>query len=605
MFHMMRRYLLLFILTFNATYSSGQTSHNTDASYFPIRQNGFFFTSPLLDCEYQHTFIPPFEEELKEFIEAAKTRGLANEVSVYFKQLENGYGFGIDADKKYHPASLMKVANMMYIVKLSEKDSALLESKYVFKHNNEIVDTESVLVEGESYSIKRYMIEMIVRSDNQAMTMIHTALEDRQLWKHVFSDLGIELKTNASSSRLMSPKTYTILFQVLYNATYLTKENSEKCLRLLSRTRYKDGILYGIADKRISAANKFGFYQTEVSKELHETAIVYLNDSPYILSIMTEGKDENDLRSVVINISQIVYSKCKAAMTGEINNADTSKAVQLISPLIDCKSSVLMKSFVSDLENVVSIQQNIPSIDKVAIYVSQLETGRSFTINGDLNFPAAGIMEVAHLITVLRSVEQSPQFLNTNMEFTSELAKRELDENTCLIVGQKYTPLELIGILIRTSDKNALELLNQSPLNGKGNWSYLFKRLGLSPQADRINDSLRLRAQDVSLFYRILYNATFLNREDSELALHLISSLRLKQGISASVPSHVPTSVKRGVRIDKTGEIDKIVLNESGIVYMDDRPYLLVVMTEGSSKQDQMNCITAIAKEVALKISGN
>ena len=54
-------------------------------------------------------------------------------------------------------------------------------------------------------------------------------------------------------------------------------------------------------------AHKFGESGTPVDKQLHESAIVYLDKKPYLLTVMTKGKDNASLSKLICEISSIVY----------------------------------------------------------------------------------------------------------------------------------------------------------------------------------------------------------------------------------------------------------------------------------------------------------
>lgn len=44
-----------------------------------------------------------------------------------------------------------------------------------------------------------------------------------------------------------------------------------------------------------------------ITKELHDCGIIYYPERPYLLCVMTEGNDLNELAGVIQNISKTVY----------------------------------------------------------------------------------------------------------------------------------------------------------------------------------------------------------------------------------------------------------------------------------------------------------
>ncbi|MDO8560151.1 MAG: serine hydrolase [bacterium] len=55
----------------------------------------------------------------------------------------------------------------------------------------------------------------------------------------------------------MSVKDYASFFRILYNASYLNREQSERALGLMTKTRFRDGIIAGVPAGR-PVAHKFG-----------------------------------------------------------------------------------------------------------------------------------------------------------------------------------------------------------------------------------------------------------------------------------------------------------------------------------------------------------
>jgi beta-lactamase class A len=93
---------------------------------------------------------------------------------------------------------------------------------------------------------------------------------------------------------------------VLYDAGYLTIANSEYAISLLSESEFKEGIVKGVPNT-VRVAHKYGEWGEPGSRELHESALIYMNKSPYLLTIMTKGTDSKKLAEAVSRISRITY----------------------------------------------------------------------------------------------------------------------------------------------------------------------------------------------------------------------------------------------------------------------------------------------------------
>ena len=114
---------------------------------------------------------------------------------------------------------------------------------------------------------------------------------------------------------------------------------------------------------------------------------------------------------------------------------------------------------------------------------------------------------------------------------------------------------------------------------------------------DPRDDKNSLTAHGFSGFFRILYNAAFLNPEMSEKALQLLSLQEFPQGIVAGVPKGIPVAGKVGEQEDgPPGQNQQ--LHEFAIVYHPKGAYIIGIMTQGRDKADQ----AAIIREVSAMV---
>jgi beta-lactamase class A len=59
--------------------------------------------------------------------------------------------------------------------------------------------------------------------------------------------------------------------------------------------------------------HKFGEAGDANEKQLHESAIIYLDNNPYLLTIMTKGNDMKKLPDVINQISALIYQNMNVA----------------------------------------------------------------------------------------------------------------------------------------------------------------------------------------------------------------------------------------------------------------------------------------------------
>ncbi len=291
---------------------------NVSSNSKQIRQVGEYrYINPLLECEVAEGTIDArkqnFRDELVREIEIIKKQNQLTKVAVYFRDLNNGPAFGVDEAGEFFPASLLKVPVMMAYYRWSEKEPQLLETK--ISYQNEIdfgykptIIPKEKLVVGQSYSVNELIRHMIIFSDNQALYLLTRNLPKVYI-EELFKLLGVGIDVLADSDAKLTVKEYAGFFRILFNSSYLSRENSEKALLLLASTDYNDALPAGVP-KDISVSHKFGEAGTGMTeRQLHDCGIVYFPDHPYLTCIMTRGKELDNLKQSIVDISKFIYGK--------------------------------------------------------------------------------------------------------------------------------------------------------------------------------------------------------------------------------------------------------------------------------------------------------
>lgn len=148
---------------------------------------------------------------------------------------------------------------------------------------------------------------MIEDSDNVALGLLENNIDNNLIDKVTF-DLDIPTATDLTPSDFMSVKDYSTLFRILYNASYLSKQMSEKALGILSNTEYNGGLVDSIP-AGIVVSHKFGEREDSGINQLHDCGIIYYPSHPYLLCVMTRGKSLSNLPSVIQSISHQVFQE--------------------------------------------------------------------------------------------------------------------------------------------------------------------------------------------------------------------------------------------------------------------------------------------------------
>lgn len=302
-------------LVFHGTYGHGTsgergtTLRDVDAPYA--------FVKPLLACDVgatqESSSLSQLKSTLATIINNAITEGTAEHASVYYRVLDTGEWTAVNTDEDYAPASLMKVPVLLAYLKHAETDPELLARTVTITEDpapgtaQDIAPSESVHV-GETYTVEELLRLMSAYSDNRALNVLMQGVDIRLL-DEILEDLGIPVPENQEGYTI-SPRLYSRLFRILYNATYLNETMSEKALHMLSLTEYDAGLVAGAGTETI-VAHKFGEASTvladgQTGHELHDCGIVY-TENPYAICIMTKGKDVDALASLIARISQAAF----------------------------------------------------------------------------------------------------------------------------------------------------------------------------------------------------------------------------------------------------------------------------------------------------------
>ncbi len=296
--------------------------HSLDdtSSFIEVRKRGdYSFISPLVECDVnlitQGSNLNSLQDAVEDFIKWKVDLEEITHASVYFRDLNNGPWFGINENDRFSPSSLIKVPLMIAYFKETERDPALLSQRVLIseKSDGEMEQNylpEVSLTKGERVTIEELINHMIIYSDNYAYDLLLNHIDSTLVFS-VYSDFDINMKLANQTDpygNIISVKDYASFFRILYNSSYLDNTMSERTLSILSKSTFKKGIVAGVPSK-VTVAHKFGErnYELKGEKQLHDCGIVYVPNRPYLICIMTRGKEFSKLEKTIAGISKIVY----------------------------------------------------------------------------------------------------------------------------------------------------------------------------------------------------------------------------------------------------------------------------------------------------------
>jgi beta-lactamase class A len=212
----------------------------------------------------------------------------------------------------------MKLPVLITYLKLSEMHPEILNKKLMITSMPKGFPLQSYnskqIEVGKQYTVKELLEYMISYSDNNATYLLNNNL-DLQAFKKAFTDLHLIVPDLTDRMYTTTTKEYSTFFEVLYNAGYLSIENSELAMQLLSRCDFTKGFTAGLP-AGVPVAHKFGEWSdSKTIHELHETGIIYINKKAYIFSVMTRGDDVMKLPKVISTLTKSVYDNLSTVGT--------------------------------------------------------------------------------------------------------------------------------------------------------------------------------------------------------------------------------------------------------------------------------------------------
>lgn len=271
------------------------------------------YISPLLLTELSCSSpeMDNLKSQIAGFIDKKKREGVLTQASVYLKTLKDGRWFEINGNMLYNPGSLMKLAIMLTYLREEEQTPGILNKR--LKLTNKITDsagidqirTSAPLKLNEMYTVKDLIYEMIVNSDNDATHLLNLNISS-EAFTQVMYDLGSRATDISDPFFEVTVMEYNRYFRVLFNASYVSREHSDWALGLLTNAKYRNAFMKYLPEG-LTVAHKFGERPYDEGFNFHEAGLVYLNNNPYLLVVMTKGKDKEKLPEIVAEISKISY----------------------------------------------------------------------------------------------------------------------------------------------------------------------------------------------------------------------------------------------------------------------------------------------------------
>lgn len=240
------------------------------------------------------------------------------------------------------------------------------------------------------------------------------------------------------------------------------------------------------------------------------------------------------------------------------------------------------------------IEKIISQVDgKVCINFYDLNKNDGFSINGDEKVLSASMIKLLILAELMKKISEDKFSLSDTIMMANFMKTEGDGVLKELNTGHHFTLKELATLMIIVSDNQATNILID--FLGMENINLLGKELGLretflerrmmDAEARKNGYDNYTSADNISLLLKLIYQEKLVNKEASQLMLEIL----LKQQQGERLQRYLPTDIKIA---HKCGDLDNLE-NDGGIIWLEEKVYILVVLT---SRMSNLQCKQTIGK---------
>lgn len=314
---------------------------------------------------------------------------------------------------------------------------------------------------------------------------------------------------------------------------------------------------------------------------------------------------------IIITIITILVSLAVGFFIGIIYKAnDANKkseshetGYKYISPLLECENNLPLNynnvKLKGSIQTMIDTAIDSHNVSFVSLYFRDLNNGPWIGINEKEKFSPASLLKVPLMMAYLKLAETNPALLNQKLtvkDYQETVVSQNIAPSQKVEVGKEYTVEELIDDMIEYSDNTAANtLISNIPSN---DLDRIYTDFNLKTPTAESKENF-MTVTEYSSFFRILYNSSYLNRAMSEKALKLLTKSQFTQGLAGLLPKNIEISHKFGER-----EINGAKqLHDCGIIYLNEKNYLLCVMTRGDDFKKMENTIASLSQNIFTSVN--
>jgi beta-lactamase class A len=248
------------------------------------------------------------------------------------------------------------------------------------------------------------------------------------------------------------------------------------------------------------------------------------------------------------------------------------------------------------------------AIGSYSVFFRDLANGPTFGIDEYAQFVPASLLKLPLVMAFLAEEDAHPGLLRQTVEYPggADPPVANMPPDVTLQAGRSYAIETLLANTIRYSDNASYLLLRsiqRAQPDGDARLLQVYRELGIVNPQDPLDQTVTVRGY-ASLF-RLLYNASYLDADLSELALRWLAQSEFKDGLVAGVPPGTTVAHKFGERsLEATdAAVGRRQFHDCGIVYYPKNPYLLCVMTRGDEFAPLIETVQQVSRRVYAEVA--
>ena len=223
----------------------------------------------------------------------------------------------------------------------------------------------------------------------------------------------------------------------------------------------------------------------------------------------------------------------------------------------------------------------------ISVYFEYLPTGSNISLNKDAEFYPASLLKVPVAMAVAKKIEKGDWKWNNELVLMSA----DKDKTFGTLYKEPSNSTHIIEDLVRRSlvdsDNTAhFILLRNLELSEV---SMVYDHMGLE---DFMKLDGKISAKRYTVILRALYNSSYLAEENSQKILSYLTQSPFKDYIQGGLPQDIVFAHKIGI-----SGAEKVFL-DSGIIYEQNRPYLLTIMIKNKDEQKSQEIMKDISRKI-------